>query len=152
MIIGFTARSQTVAEGDATAVGGLVEIAIQVEAETISERKHRMVFRHLANLSTADDEATLTPEPFFDAVFKERTFELLPGEKIIPTLATSVRNDARHEEEECYSIGIVSVDIPEKSDMLTWNCNDDDDATNHFCKHTICIEDDDSKFMSIAVL
>lgn len=154
MTIGFTTRSQTVSEGDAPSGVDLFSVIIEVEAERSSERDHTVVLRHLASSSTAIVQSVIFQhEPEFDALFgiqntehgplEERSI-LQAGEDELPSLLSSVRNDFRPEEEECYSIGIFAADTPGISEVFT--CNDRDNiATNFFCVHTICIEDDDGK-------
>ena len=54
----------------------------------------------------------------------------------------TIRNDFFIEEEECFTIGIFNQEVP---GGLQFTCSDGIDATNFFCEHTICIEDDDGK-------
>ena len=85
-------------------------------------------------------------DPFFDALFGnedndplEDRFPLQPGSDVIPSLGTSVRNDFRPEDEECYTIGILTTEITGAREF-SFSCNNDDDrADNFFCLHAICI-------------
>ena len=148
MTIGFTSRSQTVSEGDAPPGSDFNRLTIDVATERTSERVHTIVFRHLESRSTAIVQSNfIQHDPLFDALFGnddnhpiEERFTLQPGSDVIPSRVTSVRNDFRPEEEECYTICIFT----------TVSCNDDDDmADNFFCLHTICITNDDGRFDKI---
>ena len=155
MIIGFTSRSQTVSEGDAPPGSDFNRLTIGVGTERTSERFHTIVFRHLESASTAIVQSNVRQRnPLFDALFGnedndplEERFPLPPGESVIPSLVTSVRNDFRHEDDECYTIGMFTTDQMGGKELFS--CNDDDDmADNFFCLHTICITNDDGKFIA----
>ena len=146
MIIGFTSRSQTVSEGDAPPRSDFNDLRIDVATERISERIHTIVFRHLESVSTAIVQSSvILRDPLFDATFGnedndplEGRFPLQPGESDIPSLVTSVLNDFRPEDDECYTIGIFPTNIGGARDLFI--CNDDVDMEdNFFCLHTICI-------------
>ena len=150
MIIGFTSRSQTVSEGDASPGSDFNRLTIDVATERGSERIHTIVFHHLESASTAIVQSSVIQRgPLFDAIFGnedndplEESFPLQPGESEIPSRVTEVLNDFRPEDEECYTIGIFTTDITGARELFT--CNDDEDmADNFFCLHTICILDDD---------
>ena len=155
MIIGFTTRSQTVSEGDAPPGSDFNRLTIDVATERRSERIHTIVFRHLESASTAIVQSNVIQhDPLFDAVFGnedndplEERFPLQPGSDVIPSLVTSVRNDFRPEDDECYTIGVICTDIG--GGRETFSCNDDDDmADDFFCLHTICITNDDGRFVA----
>ena len=146
MIIGFTSRSQTVSEGDAPPGSDFNNLTIDVATERTSERSHTIAFRHLESASTASVQSrdnNTQRDPLFDVLFSnasndplEESFNLQPGESAIPSLLTSVLNDFRPEDEECYTIGTFTAEII--------GCNDDDDmADNFYCRHTVCITNDD---------
>ena len=65
----------------------------------------------------------------------------------IPPLTYRIRNDFRQEDEECFTIEILPKDVPGCADVFS--CNDNgSDAINYFCEITMCIEDDDGRFLS----
>ena len=155
MIIGFTTRSQTVSEGDAPEGSDFNRLSIDVATERTSERVHTIVFRHLESASTAIVQSNVIQrDPSFDAIFGnedndplEERFPLQPGESDIPYRVTEVLNDFRPEVDECYTIGIFTTDVGSARELF--DCNDDDDmADNFFCLHTICITNDDGRFMA----
>ena len=151
MIIGFTQRSQTVSEGDAPSKSDFFQLSIDVATERTSERFHTIVFRHLESRSTAIVESNIIQhDPLFDVIFGnedfdpiEERFPLAPGNSSIPSVVTVIRNDFRPEDDECFTIGIFSTDIG--GQMESFSCNDEPDATNYFCDHTVCILNDDGR-------
>lgn len=149
MIIGFVNRTQTVSEGDS------FHLVIDVATQRPSERTHTIIFR----VQVADEQqpgiAAVRPlegagETIdFDAHFGsfnnnrlQQTDDLNPGESSIPSLITQIVNDFEPEEEECFSIQITTSDNPGDRDLFF--CHPDP-ATEFFCVHTICIEDNDGK-------
>ena len=167
MIIGFTTRSQIVSEGDALEGSDYNRLTIGVATERTSERRHTIVFRHLESRSTAivESNAVAQLNPLFDALFGnedidplEERFPLEPGRDVIPSLVTFVRNDFRIEDDECYTIGIFNTGIDSgPGGFELFSCNDEEDATEYFCDHTICITNDDGSsilgnFASVYVL
>ena len=155
MIIGFTTRSQTVSEGDAPEGSDVNRLTIGVATERTSERVHTIVFRHLESASTAIVQSNVIQrDPLFDAIFGnedndplEERFPLLPGESDIPSRVTEVTNDFRSEDDECYTIGIFTTDVGGARELF--DCNDDYDmADNFFCRHTICITNDDGRLVA----
>ena len=155
MIIGFTSRSQTVSEGDAPLGSDFNRLMIDVATERTSERIHIIVFRHLESASTAIVQSNVIQRnPLCDAIFGnedndplEERFPLLPGESDIPSRVTEVLNDFLAEDDECYTIGIFTTD--QTGGRKLFDCNDDADmADNYFCLHTICITNDDGRFMA----
>ena len=156
MIIGFTSRSQTVSEGDALPASDINLLMIDVATERTSERIHTIIFRHLESASTATVVSMILQGGnfMFDAFFGdegyeggdpiEQRFPLQPGQSVIPSRVTQVLNDFCPEEDECYTIGIFTTDIPGARELFS--CNDDEDmANNFFCLHTVCITDDDGR-------
>ena len=153
MVIGFTTRSQTVSEGDAPPGNDFNYLRIDVATERTSERLYTIVFRHLESASTAIVQSNVIQrDPLFDALFGnedndplEERFVLPTGSDVIPSLVTSVRNDFRPEDDECYTIAIFTTDVSGAHELF--DCNDDNDmADNFFCLHTICIINDDGRF------
>ena len=151
MIIGFTSRSQTISEGESGFY--FTDLDIPVATERTSERLYTIVFRHLESASTAIVQSNVIQrDPLFDALFGnedndplEERFVLPTGSDVIPSLVTSVRNDFRPEDDECYTIAIFTTDVSGAHELF--DCNDDNDmADNFFCLHTICIINDDGRF------
>ncbi|CAI8050963.1 Extracellular matrix protein 3, partial [Geodia barretti] len=151
MIIGFAIKSQTISENE---VPGMDIFPLLIEVGTLrtAEREHRIIFRHKESSSTATVEP-LASYAKYDAIFGTREqpgdpltekFDLLP-EHDTPLLSTFIRNDLHREEDECYTIQILPVDIPGRRELF--KCNDSADADNYFCEHTICIVDDDELFV-----
>ena len=151
MIVGFTQRSRTVSEGDAPRGSEFNNVLIDVSTERTSEREHTIVFRYLESRSTARVQSNVIQrDPFFDVLFGnedtdpiEERFTLEPGRSSIPSVLTNIRHDFRPEIDECFTIGIFSTDIG--GTMESFSCNDEPDAANYFCDHTICILDDDGR-------
>ena len=152
MIIGFTTRSQTVSDGEAPPES-FNRLTIDVATERTSERVHSIVFRFLESASTAIVQSNVIQrDPLFDAIFGnedndplEERFALQPGSDVIPSLVTSVRNDFRQEDDECYTIGISTTEIMGAREFSFFCNNDEDRADNFFCLHTICITNDDGR-------
>ena len=126
-------------------------LQIPVTADSISERDHRLVFHLLESSSTALVVDHNFPSAAFDAIFGFRSspesqitvyYDIRRGESELPfPLRVFIRNDFLIEDEECFSIRLMSADI---ANSAQFTCNDDESgATNFFCEHTICIEDDD---------
>ena len=55
-----------------------------------------------------------------------------------PSIFVEIRNDFVPEERECFTLQIFPPDA--------FTCNEDNkNANDYFCLHTVCIEDDDTK-------
>ena len=133
----------------------LFPLFVTVSTLRTSERSHTIVFRYQESSNTAIVETfTIQNNPLYDALFGNRTdnvplgdpiqvIEILnPGIDVIPSLMTKIRNDFRPEDQECYTISIMTPDIEGVRESFT--CNEDDsNSTEFFCDHTICIMDDD---------
>ena len=156
MIIGFTERIRTVREDDAPPGFDLFQLVINVSSVRTAEREHPMLFRLLEASTNATVESLTSLNNIFDARFGlrenpddplEETRDLLPGERTIPSnqlLVTTIRNDLVPEDLECYSIGILPIDVPGRRELFT--CNEDSAMEdNYFCDHTICIIPDDGE-------
>ena len=156
MIIGFTERIRTVREDDAPPGFYLFHLVINVSSVRTAEREHPMLFRLLEASTNATVESLTSLSNTFDANFGlrenpdyplEETRDLLLGERTLPNnrlLVTTIRNDFVPEELECYSIGILPIDVPGRRELFT--CNEDSAmADNYFCEHTICIIGDDGE-------
>ena len=151
MIIGFTQRRQTVSESDVLPGDDFAQLQIDVATLRQSEREYGMLYRLLSigtatvvafnDLGFVNEDARFG---FSDGDSIEQLDILQPGQSVITPLITDIRNDFKAEEEECYSIQISPVDTP--GFIVLFTCNDDStNPTNYFCRHTICIEDDDGK-------
>ena len=153
MVIGFTSRIQTVSEGR-----GNVQLLIDVVSQRPSERVHSMRFHYQEFSGNAKVEPAVGQKQTtnFDALFGmrlnfddpiEEFFDLQPETDTIPLLETVIINDFVEEEEECYTIRIVPVDIPGRHELIA--CNDDDSRENNFfCQHTICITDNNGRSLN----
>ena len=154
MVIGFSTRRVTVSEGQVEGVD-LFALTIDITSLRTSEQELRVLFRVQESSSTANVEAIVQQfSTNFDAQFGTRSS---PGDPIVDErlleagkltlqteLNTFIRNDFRAEDEECYTIRVVSPDQGPGVRQI-FDCYEDIDvnATNFFCQHTICIEDDD---------
>ena len=59
-----------------------------------------------------------------------------------------VRQDFRSESLECFTLKISGLDVPGFREISA--CNDDHlRPTDYFCRHTVCIEDDDGKLPAL---
>ena len=151
MVIGFTQRHQAVSECDIPGED-LCMIDIGASAERISERELGIRFLTTQFFNTAIVEPlafdNLTE---FDVTFGSRnehsdyiedTFVLEPLSDFIPPRRAFIRNDFKSEGNESFTIRIMPVHIP--GIRRPFICNEDDEgATNYFCRHTITIIDDD---------
>ena len=140
-------------------VPGTDEFPLYIDVATlrVSERVHRMLYRVLSS-GTADVVSFSSFDNLdYDARFGgvqadpiEEEDHLLPGRNTTGPLPTAIRNDFLVEAKECYSIRIIPIVIPGLREVFM--CNEDDtNLTNNFCMHTICIEDDDGKFIITSV-
>ena len=163
MIIGFTERIRTVRESDADEGFDLFQLVINVSSVRTAEREHPMLFRLLESSTNATVEPLIAESNIFDALFGlranpddplEEIRDLPPGERTIPNnqlLVTTIRNDLVPEDLECYSIGILPIDVPGRRELFT--CNEDSAMEdNYFCDHTICIIDNDGEVLIVCTL
>ena len=165
MIIGFTERRRTISEGIVPEGEDEFRLTYNVSALRTSERDHSMTFRLLEGISTAtvntrqelgdlnilrDNDAVFGEVRVGDAPI-EVSLRLFLGRTTLPRdLPTFIRADFNAEDDECYSVEIFAVDVPGVRQLFT--CNDDqDNATNYFCEHEICIIDDDGKVYHIFI-
>ena len=151
MVIGFTQRRQTVPES--IFPGENLILLIDVATQRVSEREYEILYQlHPIGTATVvgfNDFETLNEDARFgfsdDGIIGELNL-LPPGESVITPVRTDIRNDFIPELEECYTIQISPVDTLGFRELFT--CNDDStNATNYFCRHTICIEDNDEPFV-----
>ena len=155
MVIGFTQRIQTVCENEALPGEDLISIEIGVATLRTAEREHPMVFRLQSDGTAIVEPGNDIQNQLLDALFGIRPesdapiqeeFDLEPLVAVIPSLPVDIRNDLRPEKEECFTIRIFPVDVPGRRELF--DCNEDEEgATNFFCETTICICDDEGRFM-----
>ena len=152
MIIGFTTRTVCVPENNTEPGFDLWLLPIEVATVRTAEREHPMYFRvQEASSSAIVEPIRVVVEPLYDAVFGSRHnigdpievfFILDVLEDTIPPLTTFIRDDRRPENEECFTIRILPVDVSGRRELFS--CNEDDSgADNYFCLTEICIQDDD---------
>ena len=152
MVIGFTQLHQTVSECDIPGED-LCMIEIGVSTERISERELVLGFFILSFSTAIVEPLAFNNLTEFDATFGirdepgdpiEDTFVLEPLSDFIPPRRAFIRNDSKPEGNESFTIRIIPVDIP--GIHTPFICNEDDEgATNYFCRHTVTIIDDDGK-------
>ena len=159
MVIGFTEERQYVSENQ---VPGVDEFLVYIDLATlrVSEREHRMLFRLLASgaayvVSFASFSAT-----DFDARYggvegdpiEEMDF-LDPGEDMIRPRRIAIVNDFIIENEECFTIQISPINIPGIRELFICDFVDISTSppTNYYCEHTICIEDNDGKIITMDI-
>ena len=124
---------------------------IEVASERTSEISHTVVFNIQESTDTVMIGTFQQNEASFDVLFGEilntdghiqQTVELTPGEDVI-ILLVKIVHDLDHEDQECFTINISPTN---DNDII---CNDDENATNYFCSLTICIDDNDGKFIVV---
>ena len=145
MIIGFSQESQTVSES-----GGYdyFKVEIPVSSQKVSEQYHIIAFRYLEPSSNATTVGYNGYNSQYDAMFgneynsvlaDHRT--LLQGNNLLSTLFTTlIRNDFLIEDQECFVIVVLPGEL--NGYHQPYFCND---TLGYYCKHTICIDDDDGK-------
>ena len=149
MIIGFSERRSTVSEGNAEEH---FRVPIGMATLRTAEREHPMNIRLQVSSSTAIVEPIgAVVNQLFDARFGSRDtiddpieefFVLDALDDAVTSIITFIRDDLRPEDEECFTIRVIPVDVSGRRELFT--CNEDDSgAINYFCQTEICIEDDD---------
>ena len=157
MLIGFSQRRQTVSESMAEEGSDEFLLILNVTSLRRSEQEYVAIFRHQESSSTAMVEATNAQfSTVFDARFGTRFVadEPIQEQRILVAgqlelqsdLPVFIINDFRPEDEECFTIRILSPDVEGLREVFVCNEVDDLTATDHFCTHTICIQDDDGKW------
>ena len=114
---------------------------IRVHAMNFSKLMGEFEVRVLENRSTATVYGRVnqaSPLSNIDAIFgtdeTQESHDLSLGRDFIGVI---IVNDFIPEEMECFTLQITPPD--------TLTCNqDEDNATDYFCLHTVCIEDDDT--------
>ena len=159
-IIGFSQRSQTVSEGHGGPDVDSFLLAIDVHSHG-SERRDYEVHIHVINGNATVEATDIQFDLSYDALFGSRNGIDDPIKEIrnleagtlqfSRELTTTIRNDIRAEGLECYTLQIRNVDAPGYRDISSCN-GDDTNSSDCFCRHTICIEDDDGMFILLTLL
>ena len=127
----------------------LFSISVPVMTTKTFEHQQRIICRYQKDSSNAVVVSHPYFEFYFDVVFGrvtdpngplEEWLYLQPGEQLTEMQLT-IRDDLQPESQECFTIVIMTVFYG----VEVFTCNDSEDATNYFCSHTICIDDNDSK-------
>ena len=151
MVIGFTARGQTVSEADVPDGFTTLTIPFEVDTERLSERELNITFRLLPLRGEARVDPSTSVNNETDAIFGARREERDPIEElfVLKPLAMDIDDrqaviidDFEPEGEECFVISIVSPDIPGVREIFT--CNSPE-AESYFCSYEMCIVDDDGE-------
>ena len=157
MIIGFTERLRTVSESMAPPGEDTFSLPIGVAVFRTAEREHPMDFI----LQVSSTSAIVEPiggdiDQLYDALFGTRQYSnydpieefviLESMDDTIQPLITFIRNDFRVEDQECFTIRVLPLDIPGRRELFA--CDEDViGATNYFCLTKVCIEDDDGMYL-----
>ena len=155
MFIGFTERIQTVSEGEVQPEE-YIPITVDVSTNRISELNYNVYFRYQDVTSSAIVEPLGFSNVEYDALFGEQLDSNEPIQELRQIksgqTSTSIQlmifNDIIPEEEECFTLRILSADIPGVRELS--ECNENGDS--FFCEHTICIIDDDGKYIAKKVI
>ena len=156
MIIGFAERRRTVSESMAPPGEDTFSLPIGVAMFRTAEREHPMDFiLQVSSTSAIVEPIGAVSDQLYDATFGTRQYIDDPVEEFlvlesmgdtIQPLTTFIRNDFRVEDQECFTIRVLPVDIPGRRELFA--CNEDViGATNHFCLTEVCIEDDDGMYL-----
>ena len=155
MVIGFTQRIRTVGENEAPEGEDVLPVNINVATLRKAERQHPMVFRLQSGGTAIVEPRNDVRNELFDALFGIRPmpgapiqeeFDLEQLVAVIPPRQADIRNDLRPEDEECFTIRIFPVDVEGRRELF--DCyEDDDEQDNFFCETTICIGNDDGRFV-----
>ena len=136
----------------------LFPIVIPVNAVRSAEMDIHLLFRFVEAVSNATVDAIDTQFDLgFDALFGVRFAEGFLEERhilrngtsqLISPLTAFIRKDFQIEEKECFTVQILPLDIGfgsgQNEEVQSFVCNEDEvNAVDNFCLHTICIEDDD---------
>ena len=156
MVIGFSERIQSVSESEVQPEG-FIPITINVSTLRVSESSHPLVIRYQMIDSVAIVETLINSKDVeFDALYGiydsgssiEEYSDIVPGQTST-SLHVMVYNDLIPEEEECFTLRILPVDVPGARTHFTCTEGNPDDLSSFFCEHTICIEDDDGKIWAV---
>ena len=152
-VIGFTQRNQTISESDHEFQNDSMEFIISVPIMTTEtfEIVRSITCRYQKSTSNAVVVNHPGFDKYYDVIFGVFALEdtnglleewllLQPGENFTEMQVT-IRDDLLPESQECFTIVIMTVVYG----VELFTCNDSEDATNYFCSHTICIDDNDCK-------
>ena len=165
MIIGFLLREQTVSE---TLLPGRDEYSIQVEIKSMlaSEIDYELGVRVLGHTSQSSSDQAIVEAFDVASVFRrDATFgsrelpndprsnlrlgrSLNRNETDVDSITVTIISDFIPEETECFDLSIYKVDNRFMTENFDSN-KDIDNPTSYFEKHTICILDDDGKFIEV---
>ena len=128
----------------------LFKVDIDVHSKRYSEIVHEVQFIVTSTKGATVEPSNVPPIPSFDALFGERVEDHpLEDSRILPIQSlqlgsdffVTVRNDFEAESMECFTLLILRPDVLLDRNIIV--CNSDENATDYFCRHTLCIEDDD---------
>ena len=149
MFIGFTQRSQTVSESNALPGTDGYEIRVWINS-TGSEKRDYPVRIRVTTSNTTVEGFNIQFDTSYDVLFgtRDAADDPISETRAMPKgiyyleLRAFIRQDFHSEGLECFTLKITSLDVKPFRDISS--CNEDDThPTNYFCRHTICIEDDD---------
>ena len=138
MIIGFRQRSQTIPESD-------VVLSLDVHSSILSELDYEVQFhlqqRSRSTFNGLNDQFDVQFVNWDDSSDPLKFSSKVPNGSLDIAALPKIRveNDSFIELEECYTVAMLSPDGVE-----SFTCNiDEENSTDFFCLHTICIEDDE---------
>ena len=148
--IGFSQRTQTVPEDDGDFATDGYYVTIPIHSVGSERRDYPVLVRVTTTNNSTVEGITSQFDPSYDALFGSRynsydpleeNFNLETGE-VDFELSSFVQSDFVPEGLECFTLQLIGMDSPGFRDISV--CNEDHtDSTDYFCRHTICIEDDD---------
>ena len=150
MFIGFTKRIQSVSEGEVQPEE-YIPITVNVSTNRMSEINYNVYFQYQDVTSSAIVEPLSSNESIeYDALFGERLdlnepileLQEIKAGQTSTSIQLLIFNDLIPEEEECFTLRILPVDVVGLRNLP--ECNENGDS--FFCEHTICIIDDDGKY------
>ena len=165
VVIGFSERYQRVREGEDISPGHDCHLTlINVTHSTASQRQPTILLHFEGMSSTATVmEYSQSTDGQYDAIFIKAvgdpgvantsgiidrlTFVLGPAELMRPVLAVCIRDDVITENRECLTVSISPEETSSDDELFT--CNESETASNLFCEHTVCIEDNDGIYIVI---
>ena len=132
MIIGFNQRARTVLEND-------TKIRLDVHSLRLSELDYEVLISiRPYTTSQFDGQFGIQLDNSTDPL--RESYMLYSGDQVINGIEIIVHDDPFPETDECYTIEIW-MGVSEL-------CYEDySHPTDYFCKHTICIEDNDGKYV-----
>ena len=132
MIIGFTERRRRVSEGDSLSGEDTFQLPIPLATLRTAEREHPMDNRLFGSSAIVEPVGGVVNK-LYDVIFGTRVnidepievfFVLEALDDTIPPLTAFIRDDLRLENEECFTIRVLPVDVPGRRELFT--CNEDD--------------------------